>query len=101
MLSPDKEEIVVRDSVDDEADYNEVMQAELEARRQSIQQYKEEDEIDLGGEKEFDFNEEDDDFNVDDLFADDEPAPESDDGGSDDDYGDLDDLLGDDDDEEN
>ena len=101
VLSPDKEEIVVRDSVDDEADYNEVMQAELEARRQSIQQYKEEDEIDLGGEKEFDFNEEDDDFNVDDLFADDEPAPESDDGGSDDDYGDLDDLLGDDDDEEN
>ena len=101
VLSPDKEEIVVRDSVDDEADYNEVMQAELEARRQSIQQYKEEDEIDLGGEKEFDFNAEDDDSNVDDLFADDEPAPESDDGGSDDDYGDLDDLLGDDDDEEN
>ena len=75
VLSPDKEEIIVRDSTDDEADYNEVLQREHEDRRGNIQNFNEEDEISLGetGEQHT-FTDEDDDFSLDSLFEDDEDA---------------------------
>ncbi len=68
VLSADKEEIIVRDSVDDEADYNEVMLAEQEERKQAMQQFKEEDEISLGEDVQHGYTDEDDDFNLDSLF---------------------------------
>lgn len=69
VLSADKEEIVVRDSVDDEADYNEVMLAEQEQRKQAMQQYREEDEINLGEETSHSLDEGyEDDFSLDSLF---------------------------------
>ena len=70
VLSADKEEIIVRDSVDDEADYNEVMLAEQEERKQAMQQFKEEDEINIG-ETHHDYTADDDDFSLDSLFEDD------------------------------
>ncbi len=82
VLSKDNEEIVVRDSTDDEADYNEIMLAEQEERKQAMHGFSDEDEISLesvgehGG-----FDDTDDDFSLDSLFDD------GDDG--------LDDLFGD------
>ncbi len=82
VLSADKEEIIVRDSTDDEADYNEVMQAEREERKSEIQSFKEEDEfaLDSTGET-HSFTDEDDDFSLDSLFESDEDES-------------LDDLIG-------
>ena len=74
VLSADKEEIIVRDSVDDEADYNEIMLAEQEERKQAMQQFNEEDEVSLGGTDKQDYTEADDDFNLDSLFEDDGDA---------------------------
>ncbi len=84
VLSPDKEEIIVRDSTDDEADYNEVMQAERDDRKEDMRNLNEEDEISLGGSGEkHTFTDDDDDFSLDSLFEEDDSA--------------LDDLFADDD----
>ena len=72
VLSANKEEIIVRDSTDDEADYNEIMQAEREDRKQAMHDFNEEDEISLEGVHEQSFTDEDDDFSLDSLFDDDE-----------------------------
>ena len=72
MLSANQEEIIVRDSTDDEADYNEIMQAEREDRKQAMHDFNEEDEISLEGVHEQSFTDEDDDFSLDSLFDDDE-----------------------------
>ena len=72
VLSADKEEIIVRDSTDDEADYNEVMLAEQEERKKAIQDFNDDYDISIdgvGGHGKFD--EDDDDFNLDSLFDDD------------------------------
>ncbi len=93
VLSADREEIVIRDSTDDEADYNEIMLAEQEERKQAISTFSPDDEIVLGGNNEDQsFNEDDDDFSLDSLFGDDDDAEDA-----------LDNLFGDDDenDEEN
>ena len=75
VLSADKEEIIVRDSTDDEADYNEIMQAEREDRKQAMHDFNEEDEISLESVNEQrSFSDEDDDFSLDSLFDDDEDA---------------------------
>ena len=109
VLSADNEEIIVRDSTDDEADYNEAMLAEQEERRAAIQSFKDEDEISLGGTRDG-YDDEDDDFKFEELFGDD--TADSDDGddglgdlfGDDtadsDDDGDFGDLFGDDSDED-
>ena len=108
VLSADYEEIIVRDSTDDEADYNEIMLAEQEQRKQAISTFSPDDEIALDGE-DTSFTEFDDDFSLDSLFDDD---ADSDDALSDlftddeedelDDEGefDLGDLFGDDGDDE-
>ncbi|MDE7454487.1 MAG: DNA-directed RNA polymerase subunit beta, partial [Clostridia bacterium] len=71
VLSADNEEIIVRDSTDDEADYNEVMLAEQEARKKEIQDFDYDDEISLDGVgHQTKFDEADDDFNLDSLFED-------------------------------
>ena len=73
VLSADKEEIIVRDSTDDEADFNEIMLAEKEEHKQAMHDATEEDEIALGSsEQQQGFTEEDDDFSFDTLFDDDE-----------------------------
>ncbi len=72
VLSPDKEEIIVRDSTDDEADYNEIMQAERENRKENMRSFDETDEISLGDADQHSFSEEDDDFTLDRLFDEDE-----------------------------
>ena len=99
VLSADKEEIIVRDSTDDEADFNEIMLAEKEEHKQAMHTLAEEDEIALGSEQQQGFTEEDDDFSLDTLFDDDEDAlgdlfgsEEGEDGDSDEDDG-LDSLL--------
>ncbi len=114
VLSADKEEIIVRDSTDDEADYNEVMLAEREDRKQEMQNFSEEDEIALDHADEHKgFTEQDDDFSFDSLFDDsddeddalgglfgsEDDGEESDDGvkegGEDDGFDDLLDALND------
>ncbi|MCH5153277.1 MAG: DNA-directed RNA polymerase subunit beta [Clostridiales bacterium] len=73
VLSADKEEIIVRDSTDDEADYNEIMQAEREDRKAAMHDFNEEDEIALEGVGEqHGFTDDDDDFSLDSLFDDEE-----------------------------
>ena len=75
VLSPDKEEIIVRDSTDDEADYNEIMQSEREDRKATMQNFSEEDEISLGdASDQHSFTDRDDDFSLDSLFEEDESA---------------------------
>ena len=86
VLSADNEEIIVRDSVDDEADYNEIMLAEQEERRRQMHGLSEEDEISLHEDNVSKFTDEDDDFSLDSLF-------DSDDGDA------LSSLFGSDDDE--
>ena len=113
VLSADKEEIIVRDSVDDEAEFNEIMLAEKEEHKQSMRAVADEDEIALGGDDNVGFTEDDDDFSLDTLFDDDEEdalgnlfGSEEKAEGDDEEYNDdgLDNLLsaltGDDDDEE-
>ena len=86
VLSKDNEEIIVRDSTDDEADYNEIMLAEQEERKQAMHGFSDEDEISLDAVGEHGgFDDSDDDFSLDSLFDD------TDDG--------LDDLFGDKDDD--
>ena len=111
VLSADHEEIIVRDSTDDEADYNEIMLAEQEQRKQAISDFSPDDEVALGDDDTA-FTEFDDDFSLDSLFDDDGDsddalsdlfADESDDDEevSDDDGDfDLDDLFGTDGDDE-
>ena len=72
VLSADQEEIIVRDSTDDEADYNETMLAEQEARKAAIHKYQEEDEVAIVGDTEGQFTDDDDDFSLDSLFDNDE-----------------------------
>ena len=73
VLSADNEEIIVRDSIDDEADYNEIMLAEQEERRRQMHGVSEEDEINLHeGDESSKFTDEDDDFSLDSLFENDE-----------------------------
>ena len=99
VLSADNEEIIVRDATDDEADYNEIVMIEREQKREAIQSFTEEDEISIGdiaGQTDsFDY-EEDDDFSLESLFADDENV-ETDEFDGEDDYqdDDDDDLLAD------
>ncbi len=76
VLSPDKEEIIVRDSTDDEADYNEVMQSERDDRKSSMHNFNEEDEIELGESNKGGFSDDDDDFSLDSLFDEDDSAME-------------------------
>jgi len=97
VLSADNEEIIVRDATDDEADYNDIVMIEREQKREAIQSLTEEDEIsidDIAGQTDsFDY-EEDDDFSLESLFADDDNVEtESFDGDEDDDYQDEDDDL--------
>ncbi|MCM1194573.1 MAG: DNA-directed RNA polymerase subunit beta [Firmicutes bacterium] len=83
VLSADKEEIIVRDSTDDEADYNEILLAEQEERKKAMHGIGDDDEIsldDMGGEQ-TKFEDIDDDFSLDSLFDDGDDA--------------LDDLFGD------
>ena len=73
VLSADNEEIIVRDSTDDEADYNETMLAEQERRRAEIHEMSEEEDI-FAGDHPSDqrgFTDDDDDFSLDSLFDDD------------------------------
>ena len=72
VLSADQEEIIVRDSTDDEADYNETMLAEQEARKAAIHKYQEEDEVAIVGDTDGQFTDDDDDFSLDSLFDSDE-----------------------------
>jgi len=72
VLSADQEEIIVRDSTDDEADYNETMLAEQEARKAAIHKYQEEDEVAIVGDTDGQFTDDDDDFSLDSLFDNDE-----------------------------
>ena len=70
VLSADNEEIIVRDSTDDEADYNETMLAEQERRRAEIHEMSEEEDI-FAGDHPSDqrgFTDDDDDFSLDSLF---------------------------------
>ncbi len=67
VLSADKEEIIVRDSTDDEADYNEILLAEKENRRNEVINATEEEDI-FAGKEQPAFADEDDDFTLDDLF---------------------------------
>ena len=112
VLSADHEEIIVRDSTDDEADYNEIMLAEQEQRKQAISTFSPDDEIALGDE-DTSFTEIDDDFSLDSLFDDDADSDDAlsdlfaDEEDGDDEVGfddeenfDLDDLFGDDGDDE-
>ena len=73
VLSADNEEIIVRDSIDDESDYNEIMLAEQEERRRQMHGLSEEDEITLHeGDEGSKFTDDDDDFSLDSLFENDE-----------------------------
>jgi len=86
VMSADNEEIIVRDSTDDEADYNEVMLAEQEERKKAMQGFNYDDEISLdsvGDQTKFD--DDDDDFNLDSLFDDGEDVLDDLFGSSDDD----------------
>ena len=75
VLSADNEEIIVRDSTDDEADYNEIMLAEQEERKQAMHRFNDEDEISLGSVGEHGgFDDADDDFSLDSLFDDGDDA---------------------------
>ena len=98
VLSADNEEIIVRDATDDEADYNEIVMIEREQKREAIQSFTEEDEIsidDIAGQTgSFDY-EEDDDFSLESLFADDDNVETEDFDGEDDYQDDDDDLLAD------
>ncbi|MBQ8434251.1 MAG: DNA-directed RNA polymerase subunit beta, partial [Clostridia bacterium] len=111
VLSADHEEIIVRDSTDDEADYNEIMLAEQEQRKQAISDFSPDDEVALGDDDTA-FTEFDDDFSLDSLFDDDgdsddalsdlfadEGDDDEDDSDDDGDF-DLDDLFGTDGDDE-
>lgn len=102
VLSADKEEIIVRDATDDEAEYNEQVLAESEQKKEAIHSFKSEDEVsitELAGEENDGFNYiKDDDFSLDSLFDDDEDIKKTDDNESsladlfgDDDFDDLDD----------
>ncbi len=71
VLSADNEEIIVRDSTDDEADYNEIMLAEQEERKQAMHRFSDDDEISLGSVgDQTEFDDSDDDFSLDSLFDD-------------------------------
>ena len=99
VLSADNEEIAVRDASDDEADYNDIVMREKEKTKEQMQNFTEDDEINLGdiSDEGFDFDKNDD-FSLDSLFGDDEEEKEDD---LDDLFGKddgLDDLFGDDDD---
>ena len=99
VLSADNEEIVVRDASDDEADYNDIVMREKEKTKEQMQNFTEDDEINLGdiSDEGFDFDKNDD-FSLDSLFGDDEEDDKEDD--LDDLFGKddgLDDLFGDDD----
>ena len=86
VLSADNEEIVVRDASDDEAEYNDIVMRERESSKAEMQNFSEDDEInltDLAGDNNFDFDKNDD-FSLDSLFGDDDKED------------DLDDLFGDD-----
>jgi DNA-directed RNA polymerase subunit beta len=98
VLSADNEEIIVRDATDDEADYNEIVMIEREQKREAIQSFTEEDEISIGdiaGQTDsFDY-EEDDDFSLESLFADDDNVETEEFDGEDDYQDEDDDLLAD------
>ncbi|MBO5866496.1 MAG: hypothetical protein J6Q55_00380, partial [Clostridia bacterium] len=110
VLSADREEIIVRDSTDDEADYNEIMLAEQEQRKQAISTFSPDDEIALGDE-DATFTEFDDDFSLDSLFDDDADSDDAlsdlfadeegddEEGFDDEENFDLGDLFGDDEDD--
>ena len=86
VLSADNEEIVVRDASDDEAEYNDIVMRERESSKAEMQNFSEDDEInltDLAGDNNFDIDKNDD-FSLDSLFGDDDKED------------DLDDLFGDD-----
>lgn len=70
VLSADNEEIIVRDSVDDEAEYNETIQREREEKKLAMHTFSDEDEINISGLQGEDVG--DDDFSLDMLFADEE-----------------------------
>ncbi len=71
VLSADNEEIIVRDSTDDESDYNDVVLAEQEERKKAMQDLDEGYDISIDGvDGHGKFDDEDDDFNLDSLFDD-------------------------------
>ncbi|MEG2014121.1 MAG: DNA-directed RNA polymerase subunit beta, partial [Clostridia bacterium] len=100
VLSADKEEIIVRDSVDDEADYNETVLREQEEKKGAMRSFKDEEEINLGeiSMDEGDFNFNDEEFSMEDLFGGKEEKVEKEDKTDKIDNG-VNSLLSDDDDE--
>ena len=99
VLSADNEEIVVRDASDDEAEYNDIVMRERESSKAEMQNFSEDDEInltDLAGDNNFDFDKNDD-FSLDSLFGDDDKEDDLDDLFGDDS---LNSLFGDDDDDD-
>ena len=73
VLSADNEEIIVRDSTDDEADYNETMLAEQERRKAEIHDLANDEDDIFAGEhngEQRGFTDDDDDFSLDGLFDD-------------------------------
>ncbi len=73
VFSADHEEIIVRDSTDDESDYNDIMLAEQERRKEEMHNLaSEEEDIFSASEGTEGFTDADDDFNLDSLFDDDE-----------------------------
>ncbi|MCM1043086.1 MAG: DNA-directed RNA polymerase subunit beta [Corallococcus sp.] len=97
VLSADNEEITVRDSVDDEADYNDVILREREEHKEALHSFNDDDEIsidDLVGDGSSATAADDDDFSLDSLFGDDDEA--EDEGEEQDLFGDL---FGDDEDD--
>ena len=68
VLSADNEEIIVRDSTDDESDYNDVVLAEQEERKKAMQDLDEGYDISIDGvDGHGKFDDEDDDFTLEDL----------------------------------
>ena len=71
VFSADHEEIIVRDSTDDESDYNDIMLAEQERRKAEMHNLADEEDIFNASEGDHEgFTEADDDFSLDSLFDD-------------------------------
>ena len=73
VLSEDKEEIIVRDSVDDETDLMEITLREQEQKKEIMHSMENMEKMELGEDEPFEFGTDDDkEFDIDDLFGDDE-----------------------------
>ncbi len=97
VMSADNEEIIVRDSVDDEAEYNDIVLQEQEQKKEAMHSFNDEEEIDIdelaGTGNDYDL----DDFSLDSLFGgnDEDEGADTDDSALDDDFADDDDDYSD------